>query len=70
VASARSDNTPAALLFLMLEGLLWQGGRSGARQDAEALNRRLHERQLAGWLAQHDEPALLGVGLSLPFGGG
>ncbi len=70
VASARDDNTPAALLFLMLEGLLWQGGRSGARQDAEALNQRLRERRSTDWLARHGEPELLGVGLTVHFGGG
>jgi tetratricopeptide (TPR) repeat protein len=70
VASAHQDNAPAAALFLVLEAMLWQGGRSGVRQDAEALNRRLRERRTDAWLAGHGEPELIGVGIALPFGGG
>lgn len=69
VYAAQKDNVPAALLFLFFEGLLWQGGRSGVRQDAEALNRRLHDRRLDGWMAAHGEPDLLRVGITLRFGG-
>jgi tetratricopeptide (TPR) repeat protein len=70
VLSAQDHNAPAAALFLALEGLLWQGGRNGAREEAEAINRRLREQRTERWTAAHGEPALLGVGLSLRFGGG
>jgi hypothetical protein len=70
VVSANAANAPAAALFLVLEGLLWQGGRSGVRQDAEALNARLRARRTDDWLARHGEPELLGVGIALRFGGG
>jgi hypothetical protein len=66
---AQDDNPGAAALFLVFELMLYQGGRAGVRQDAEALNRRLRERQTADWLARRDEPRLLSFGVTLRFGG-
>ncbi|HKI99606.1 MAG TPA: hypothetical protein VKB51_14120 [bacterium] len=69
VLSAQDNNAPAALLFLVLESMLWQGGRSGVRQEATAINRRLREQRLNDWIADHGESQLLGVGIALRFGG-
>ena len=68
--AVREDNLPAALLFLVFEAMLWQGGRSGVRQEAMAINARLRTEQLEGWLRTQGEGSLLGVGLSVRFGGG
>ena len=70
VGLARQGNTGAALIFLLLEGLLYQGGRAGARQDAQALNRRLRHAQIERWLQANGEPALLQIGIETTFGGG
>lgn len=75
---AREERPGAALLFLFFELMLWQGGRSGVRQDAEAINRRLQRRRIDAWLRRQGEPALLrygimprfGIGIEARFGGG
>ena len=68
--AVQRDNLPAAGVFLLLEGLLWQGGRSGVRQDGEAYNARLSAQRLEQWLVERGEGALLRVGVTLRFGGG
>lgn len=70
VGFAQQGNTAAALLFLLFEGMLYQGGRSGARQDAQVLNRRLRDAQIERWLQANGEPALLRIGIETTFGGG
>ena len=70
VGLARQGNTAAALIFLLLEGMLYQGGRHGARQDAQALNRRLRKANIEHWLQANGEPALLQFGIKTTFGEG
>ncbi len=65
---AREERPGAALLFLFFELMLWQGGRSGVRQDAEAINRRIQRRRVDAWLRRQGEPALLGYGITSRFG--
>lgn len=62
---AREERPGAALLFLFFELMLWQGGRSGVRQDAEAFNRRIQRRRVDAWLRRQGEPALLRFGIPL-----
>lgn len=65
---AREERPGAALLFLFFELMLWQGGRSGVRQDAETVNRRLQRRRVDAWLRRQGEPALLQFGIMPRFG--
>ncbi len=69
VISAKNDNAGAGLVFLLLELMLYQGGREGVRQEAEAFNRRLREEQTDAWLARHGERELLRIGIEVRFGG-
>ena len=64
---AREERPAAALLFLFFELMFWQGGRSGVRQDAEAINRRIRQRRVGAWLRAHGEPALLSFGITTRF---
>ena len=64
---ARENRPGAALLFLFFELMLWQGGRSGVRQDAEAINRGIQQRRVDAWLRRQGEPALLQFGMTAGF---
>jgi len=67
VEFARAERPAAALLFIFLEALVYQGGRNGAREDAQALNQALRDRQTGLWLSGQGEAILLQVAFEHRF---
>jgi hypothetical protein len=67
VLSYRQGNTPAALLFALVEIALYRGGREAVGEEADLLARRETQRRTDQWLRAAGEPELLSVGLRLRF---
>ncbi len=67
VLAYRQGNTPAALLFALIEIALYRGGREAVREEADALARRDLQRRTDQWLAAAGEAKLLTIGLRLRF---
>ncbi|HEX7926887.1 MAG TPA: hypothetical protein VF678_04785, partial [bacterium] len=67
VISYRQGNTPAALLFALVEIALYRGGRQAVQEEADVLARRDLQRRTDTWLTQAGEPELLHVGLRIKF---
>jgi hypothetical protein len=67
VITYRQGNAPAALLFVLVEYVLYTGGREAVREEAEALARRELRQRTGQWLRAAGEPDLLRVGLTLRF---
>jgi hypothetical protein len=67
VISYRQGNTPAAVLFALVEIALYRGGREAVQEAADALGRRDAARRTEAWLRDAREQDLLRVGLRLRF---
>lgn len=70
VVSFEEEQPVAGLLFLIAEIALYRGGREAVREAAEA-QLMARERERRGiWARRQGEGQLLGLGLSMKFGGG
>jgi hypothetical protein len=67
VIAYQQQNTPAALLFALIEVALYRGGRQAVREEAQRLAGRWRRERADDWLRRAGEPEWLGVAFTANF---
>jgi hypothetical protein len=60
-------NVPAALIFLIVEGAFYAGGRTAVREEAARLNDGWMAQRRDAWLSQSSEPRLMATAFEKKF---
>jgi len=67
VASYQQQNSPAAVLFLLVELALYRGGRQAVAEESQRLAARWRRERTDAWLRDAGEPEWLGIAFRMDF---